>query len=479
MPDASVLTLAEGSSFQGRYTIGRCIKVGGMGAVYEVTHIETRRRRALKVMLPSLIRDPDLRARFKLEATVTAEIESHHVVETFDAGIDAETGAPFLVMELLKGEELAELLARKKRLSATEALELLRQCALALDKTHAAGIIHRDLKPENLFVTRRDDGAPHLKVLDFGVAKLFAQSQQSIKTTRSLGTPLYMPPEQIEGAGTIDHRADLYSLAHIAFTMLVGEAYWEPESRATDSVYPVLLKVMKGAPEPASFRAARLEVTLPSAFDAWFAKGTALAPEDRFEGAGELVAALATALGEPLSSRASVAQEVAAPAPPASRGTTTGRRTRLDASMDARQDEEPREDDEPVELPHHRRVGPLVAVLGLGAGAVLAAVVFAGRAGPSPPAGQGPGSAPAASAPPLDTVKPAPVTPPAPPRAAPPEGAGILVAPGETAGPATATTDAGSHALISPRTNPGPRTRASSTARSTAAPAPSDPTDVR
>jgi serine/threonine-protein kinase len=146
--------LKPGAIFHGRYEIVRCITAGGMGAVYEVIHLETRRRRALKVLLPSLITDHDMRGRFRGEATVTAEVDSEHIVETFDAGVDTDTGMPFLVMELLKGEELTSMIARRGRLAATEAVVLLHQAALALDKTHAAGIVHRDLKPDNLFVTR-------------------------------------------------------------------------------------------------------------------------------------------------------------------------------------------------------------------------------------------------------------------------------------------------------------------------------------
>src|SRR5690349_7588194 len=95
-----------GAVFHGRYEVVRCLKHGGMGAIYEVIHIETRRRRALKLMLPSIVSNVDMHARFKLEATVAADIESEHIVETFDAGIDKETGVPFLVMELLRGEDL-------------------------------------------------------------------------------------------------------------------------------------------------------------------------------------------------------------------------------------------------------------------------------------------------------------------------------------------------------------------------------------
>jgi serine/threonine protein kinase len=178
---------------------------------------------ALKVMLPSLVKEPSLRARFQLEATIAAEIDSEHIVQVFDAGVDAATGMPFIVMELLKGEEIGSLLQRQLRLSPGEVVPLVHQAALALAKTHAAGIIHRDLKPENLFVTTRDDGSPRLKVLDFGIAKVIAESTHGAQQTGTMGTPLYMSPEQIQGQGSISPRADLYAMGHVVFAMLVGE----------------------------------------------------------------------------------------------------------------------------------------------------------------------------------------------------------------------------------------------------------------
>jgi serine/threonine-protein kinase len=440
MSEEAVLALPEGSTFQGRYTIGRRIKAGGMGAVYEVVHLETRRRRALKVMLPSLVRDSDMRARFKLEATVTADVESQHIVETFDAGVDAETGAPFLVMELLKGEDLAEVLKKRGRLPAQEALELLSQTAMALDRTHDAGIIHRDLKPENLFIARRDDGSPFLKVLDFGVAKLVAQSSQSIKTTRSLGTPLYMSPEQIEGSGAIDHRADLYALAHIAYTLLVGEAYWAPESRNKDSVYPIILKVMQGIQEPASARAARLGVTLPPAFDAWFVKGVAPAREDRFDTASDLVNELAVALGEtPLGLRVATHLSAAVDQEPRAGGGTPPRST--------------------------ARVAGALAVIAAAALVVTwlraPKTAVEASAGPSPPA-------PSACASPASSPSPALPEAVAPKEPAPDNAIDA---------PARAPT-APSPARTSPKA-PGSAPTAAPRAKPNPAPTSSDPTDVR
>jgi serine/threonine protein kinase len=297
MPQPNVAVLPVGSRFMERYEIVRCMKAGGMGAVYEVVDQKTRRRRALKIMLPESVNDADLRARFKLEATITADVESDHIVETFDADINSETGSPFLVMELLKGEDLSAMLQKRGRLPADEVVLLLGQVALALDKTHAAGIVHRDLKPENLFLTRTDEGSPRVKVLDFGIAKVMAQSAGSAMTTRVMGTPVYMPREQIVGDGAIGPPADLYALGHIAFTLLVGEPYWSEEARTAPAQYVFLTKVLQGAPEPASARAACRGVTLPVAFDAWFAKTTALEPAFRFDRASIMIAELAGALG--------------------------------------------------------------------------------------------------------------------------------------------------------------------------------------
>jgi serine/threonine-protein kinase len=292
---ARQLELQSGSDFQARYRVLHRIGGGGMGTVYAVVHVETCRRLALKVMSSKLGSDPDMRARFQQETRITAGVKSEHLVEVFDGGEDKETGALFIVMELLEGKELAEILEERGRLRPDEALVFLRQAARALGPTHAAGIIHRDLKPANLFVTERDDGSPHLKVLDFGIAKLRAQSGQAAKTTRVIGTPLYMAPEQFNGDGAIDHRADLYALGHMAYALIVGEVYWAKEARA----FPHKISdcILLGAKEPASVRAQEHGVALPAGFDAWFAKATALAPEDRFDSASELVDDLARVLG--------------------------------------------------------------------------------------------------------------------------------------------------------------------------------------
>jgi serine/threonine-protein kinase len=288
--------LAPGTLLGDRYSIVRKIGGGGMGTVYEAIDTTTDRPRAIKVMHPDVVSDADLRRRFIAEARVTSKIVSEHIVQTLDAGIDVATNVPFLVMELLAGEDLATMVERRVRLPAEEVVVLLSQAAFALERTHAAGVVHRDLKPENFFVTRRDDGSPLLKVLDFGIAKVVADSARG--KTRSLGTPLYMAPEQIDAGRGLGPRADLYALGQIAFTLLVGEPFWAEEGDEAESAYAVVLTVMNGAKEAATVRARRRRaVDLPEAFDAWFARATAVDQSERFAGAAEMIRALGEVFG--------------------------------------------------------------------------------------------------------------------------------------------------------------------------------------
>jgi len=276
----SVTALVPGALFAERYEVVQCIDFGGMGAIYEVIHLQTKRRRALKIMLPDVVENDDLRRRFKLEATVAAEVESEHIVETFDAGVDTVTGAPFLVMELLRGATLKALLKRIERLDPGSVLHMLRQVAMGLDKTHAGGIVHRDLKPDNVFLIKRDDGSLRVKILDFGIAKVVAAVTHPSKT-KVMGTPLYMAPEQLTGDGGIGPPADLYALGQLAFTLLAGQPFWQGEADASESIFNFLLKVMQGEPDPASERAKEMGVELPEGFDDWFSRSTAKLPPTR------------------------------------------------------------------------------------------------------------------------------------------------------------------------------------------------------
>ncbi len=289
--------LPDQAVFNGRYRLLRRLAHGAMGAVYEAVHLETGRRRALKVMLPDTVPSEDARRRFRQEARVAAQIESDFIVDVFDAGVDEATGMPFLVMELLKGEDLGRRLARLGPCGATEASGYIQQLALALDKTHRAGIVHRDLKPENLFLAERDDGPPRIKVIDFGVAKVLFSASGGAAGTRSVGTPIYMAPEQFRMGLEVPPATDVYELGMIAFSLLVGFPYWQEDADQGSGIYAFMLTAARGPTEAASARAARRGISLPEGFDAWFRSATEAAPAARFPGALEAAAGLAAALG--------------------------------------------------------------------------------------------------------------------------------------------------------------------------------------
>jgi len=375
--------LPDGSHFAGRYQVVRCIASGAMGAVYEAVHTETGRRCAIKVMLPHIVQSAELRERFKLETRVAAQIESEFIVDVFDAGVDERTGLPFLVMELLRGEELGQRLARAVRFAPAETVTYLHQTALALDRTHQAGIVHRDLKPANLFLTLRDDGSPRIKVLDFGVAKVVADGAAQAAVTRNLGTPFYMSPEQFMGEARIGPASDIYALGMMAYTFLVGEPYWAPELRNDSNMFAFVNIAVMGPREPASVRAARLRVGLPPEFDAWFAKTTAQNPAHRFPSASAATMALAHVCGVPALAAGAVAMPTTMPPPPTAMSGLTNSAAEIDA-------------------PFAPRRGPKIAIATLSVAlvAIVIAIIYtvsspgpqagetaqAGLGGPPPPA---------------------------------------------------------------------------------------------
>jgi len=283
--------------FAERYRIERRLAAGGMGAVYEVVHLETNRRRALKVLHGKFVERESVRHRFRQEARVTAEIESEYIVDVFDAGIDTATGMPFLVMELLRGEDVRSRVRRDGPLPPEDAIRHLHEICLALEKTHQANIVHRDLKPDNLFLCERDHGPPRIKVLDFGIAKMVAHGTTQAHTTQALGTPLYMAPEQFSMDSKVSPATDIYALGLIAYTMLVGKPYWAAEAKAAGSPIVFALQASQGPKECPVARAARRNICLPPAFDAWFFRAVAPNPSDRFPSAMSAIVELADVLG--------------------------------------------------------------------------------------------------------------------------------------------------------------------------------------
>ncbi|HXU04459.1 MAG TPA: serine/threonine-protein kinase, partial [Polyangia bacterium] len=272
----------------GKYRPVRLIAKGGMGAVYEVVHLNTGEHLALKLMLARSLLTPELRERFRREARIHSAVKSEHVVRVIDADVAHDLDeVPFLVMELLEGRDL-ERICQERRPTPAEVVDWMRQLAVALDRAHGEGIVHRDLKPENVFLAERDGHPSIIKVLDFGVAKTaFETDGHATATGQILGTPRYMAPEQATDAKQITPAADRYALGLIAFRLLTGRHYF-----VGDKWLRLLREVARGARErPSSMGSDR-----GPAFDSWFARACAHAPSDRFASCSEQVESLARVL---------------------------------------------------------------------------------------------------------------------------------------------------------------------------------------
>jgi eukaryotic-like serine/threonine-protein kinase len=283
------LWLEPGAVVAGKLEIVRRIGEGGMGAVYEVVHQITKHHRAMKVLHPEAGAKAGLVERFFREASAAGRIGNAHIAETFDAGTLAN-GEPFLVMELLHGETLAARIARGP-IDAAELADFALQACDGVAAAHEAGIIHRDLKPENLFITQRD-GRAFLKILDFGVSKF--QETESVRALTSdgalIGTPFYMPPEQLEGRGVIDARVDVYALGVILYECAARR---RPFEASTLPHLAVLIHEAKPTP------LAGLRPDLPAELIAAITRAMHPDPEARFPAARAFADAIAASLPGP------------------------------------------------------------------------------------------------------------------------------------------------------------------------------------
>ncbi len=284
--------LDKGHRIGGRYRLLRVLAQGGMGSVWVAEDAQLGREVAVKVMVPAAFALPDLVARFHREAKAAAHIRSAHVVQIFDHGIDGDQ--PFIVMELLEGEDLAARLRRVGRMSLDATVELAIDVCKALKPAHEQGVVHRDLKPANVFLARQDDGEV-VKVLDIGVAKLTNADAEKTQSHALLGTPHYMAPEQTHDTGTpVDLRADLWSLAVIAFRALTGELPF-----SGDNPVSVMMAVAsRTAPAPSSVAP---DLGLGFEVDRFFATALARDRTARFQSAQAFREAIAR-----LSSRSSI-----------------------------------------------------------------------------------------------------------------------------------------------------------------------------
>jgi serine/threonine-protein kinase len=221
-----------GVTLDGRYRILRVIGEGGMGVVYEALHVVIEKPVAVKVLRETFTGRPDVVERFRQEAKSASRIGHPNIIDVSDFG-ETPSGASYIVMEMLTGEDLADILARERVLSPARAVRIIYQVARALDATHRKGIVHRDLKPENIYLISVDGVADVVKVVDFGVAKMSdldnTSGRKLTRTGMLFGTPEYMSPEQAAGK-PFDHRVDVYALGAIFFELLTGRVPFEGEN---------------------------------------------------------------------------------------------------------------------------------------------------------------------------------------------------------------------------------------------------------
>ncbi len=212
-----------GRTIGGRYRITALLGKGGMGAVYLAHHTVIGKRVAVKFLHADLAESSAVVKRFYREAQAAAAIAHKNIIDVMDVGVSDEND-PYLVMEYLEGESLAEMLQRTGPIDLAAACGILEPTLLALQAAHDQGIIHRDLKPENIFMVHRQGEPPAVKIIDFGISKFTGQTDQSqlTQTGSMLGTPAYMSPEQIRGDKGLDHRSDLYAIGVILYEMLTG-----------------------------------------------------------------------------------------------------------------------------------------------------------------------------------------------------------------------------------------------------------------
>ncbi len=204
-----------------KYRVERLLGMGGMGIVAEATHLGLDQRVAIKFMLPGKDPGSDQYARFIREARASVRLTSPHVARVLDVGT-LDSGAPYMVMELLQGRDLEAVLKERGPLPIDEAAELILQACEAVAEAHAIGIVHRDLKPANLFLTRTKSGLPCVKVIDFGMSKASNDALKLTQREEILGSPLYMSPEQMRSSAAVDARSDVWALGATLYQLVAG-----------------------------------------------------------------------------------------------------------------------------------------------------------------------------------------------------------------------------------------------------------------
>ncbi len=286
-PSSSGLTempVEVGQILAGKYKVEDVLGIGGMGVVVAARHIQLDQRVALKFLRPEAMQSKEAVERFQREARSAVRLRSEHVAKVTDVGT-LDSGAPYMVMEYLEGADLSRVVQATGSISIEESVHFVLQACEAIAEAHSLGIIHRDLKPQNLFVTRRVDGKPLIKVLDFGISKTL-DSQAGLSLTRTssiMGSPLYMSPEQMRSSKNVDQRSDIWALGVILYELLTGRVPFEAEA-----IPELCLKVVQDPVEPPK----KLRPEISEGLSAVVVKCLEKEPNHRFDNVAELGAAL-------------------------------------------------------------------------------------------------------------------------------------------------------------------------------------------
>ena len=284
-PGRSAIRDLTGKKIGGKYMVRAVLGEGGMGTVFEAEHLTIGRTVAVKVLHPNQARKKDAVKRFHQEARAAGAIGHPNICEVYDLGT-LDDGSPYLVMERLVGETLADRIGSEGGLPFDDVIDVLTQVLSGLVAAHEKRIVHRDIKPENVFLTKRVGCPPVAKLLDFGVSKMISpllsgDRDEDLDLTRTgmvMGTPYYMSPEQARGDRNLDARVDLYACGVIMYEALTGR---RPYTAANYNA--LLLQILTTRPRPAR----ELRPALPQGFDQVLDKSMARAREDRYQSAAE------------------------------------------------------------------------------------------------------------------------------------------------------------------------------------------------
>jgi hypothetical protein len=386
-----------GAVLAGRYRVERVIGQGGMGVVVKAMHLQLNQPVAMKFLLPEVLGNQQVVQRFLREAQAAVRLKSEHVARVIDVG-SLESGAPYMVLEYLEGADLSNF--PRSQLSVGGVVDLVLQACEALAEAHSLGIVHRDIKPANFFLTRGSDGAPLLKVLDFGISKSPMAGSNLTATQSVMGTPAYMSPEQMRSSRDVDHRTDIWALGVVLFELLQGVPPY-----GGDTFSSMVIKVVND-PLP------RMTVALPGDLDAVVYRCLEKDPARRFQNVAELAQALAKYAQSDTQAAISVqrtrsiigleARRSSVESGPGGRAIPP---STLSGAAGAR-----------TSPPGGRRRWPIVAGLVVLVAIVAVAVVASNGGGGQKAAGPGPAAAPPSAAAPA----PPAAAPTAPPAATPP-----------------------------------------------------------